>query len=121
MFRFNFLSILQGLGRQHFSGVVNQHSADDPVALNSSNRYFNSAYRETYKGQSCKAPPTRRRFPKVHKEPKEGQIKLHTTTTDWFKSPDVPHETPTQTLVSSQEPHLKPNPWKYSYQSLMKA
>ncbi|XP_072026732.1 testis-expressed protein 36-like [Amphiura filiformis] len=109
-----------GLGRHHFYGSVNQHESEDPVTGKSSQRHFNSSYRETYQGKACKTPPTRRRFPKVHNEAKEGRIKLHTTTTDWYKAPDVPYKTSTQTLVSSKEPHLKPNPWKYSYQSLMK-
>ena len=112
--------ILQGLGREHFYGSVNQHTTEDPVT-ESSQRHFNSSYKDTFKGNQCKTPPSRRRFPKVHKEPKQGTIKLHTTTTDWFKAPDVPYNTKTQVLVSSQEPHLKPNPWKYSYQSIMKS
>lgn len=106
-----------GLGREHFYEDKNQHTSRDTVTWKNPQREFHTAYRDTYHGKPCRKPPTKRRFPKVHADPREGQIKLDTTTSDWYKSPEVPYNTATQTLVSSKEPHLKPNPWKYSYKN----
>ena len=74
-----------------------------------------TVYRSDYLGQATSAPPTMRRFPRIHKEGVPGMAKLDTTTTDWFREPDVPHRTPLHVLAVSQEPFLPPNHFKYSY------
>ncbi|KAJ8025963.1 hypothetical protein HOLleu_33676 [Holothuria leucospilota] len=102
-----------GLGKRLTHGPGRQHNSNDSIAWNSTERHYSTSTGSTYTGKRCKEPPTHR-FPQEHKEPQEGLIKPSTTTTEWFKPPDVPYKTDTQVLVSSQEPHLKPNPWKYS-------
>ncbi|XP_022080729.1 testis-expressed protein 36-like [Acanthaster planci] len=107
-----------GLGKRLFHGDERQHGSKDFYTWDLPEQdLLSTNYRDAFPGRPCRQPPTRRRFPRQHSEPKHGQQKLDTTTTDWFRSPDVPYKTETQTLVSSQEPHLKPNPWKYSYKA----
>ena len=81
---------------------------------------YNSIYSVNYEGNQSTQNPTRRRFPKIHKQGLPSLAKLDTTTTDWFKEPDVPHTTPLQVLATSQEPFLGPNKWKYSNHGLSK-
>ncbi|XP_041370681.1 uncharacterized protein LOC121384374 [Gigantopelta aegis] len=81
-------------------------------------RNFDSLYHDSFEGKPTPFPPVHRRFPKTYKEPAEGPIKLDTTTTDRFRSPDVPYKTPLHVLALSQEPFPKHNRWKYSYQPL---
>jgi hypothetical protein len=79
------------------------------------NYNYKTEYYDRYDGEDTKEAPTRRRFPKIHKEGDPNIEKLDTTTTDWFTSPTVPHKTPTHVLAVSQEPFLPSNSWKYSY------
>ncbi|XP_071792759.1 testis-expressed protein 36-like [Asterias amurensis] len=106
------------LGKRLFHGDDRQHGSKNFYTWDLPNQDLNSTnYGDAFTGRQCREPPTRRRFPRQHAEPREGKQKLDSTTTDWFRSPDVPYKTETQTLVSSKEPHLKPNPWKYSYKA----
>lgn len=75
---------------------------------------YNTVQSDSYQGDSITDPPEMRRFPKICQEPQEGRIKLDTTTSDWFKCPDIPHKTPLHVLAVSQEPYLQHNAWKYS-------
>jgi hypothetical protein len=107
-----------GLGKRLFHGQERQHSSEKFYTWDKPDQdVYGTNYSDAFTGRTCKNPPTRRRFPQKHAEPQQGPQKLDTTTSDWFRSPDVPYKTETQTLVSSQEPHLKPNPWKYSYKA----
>ncbi|XP_033113413.1 testis-expressed protein 36-like [Anneissia japonica] len=107
----------QGLGKKLWQGEKRQHNSRDLITWENGNLQYSTYYRDTYKGTPCKEPLTQRRFPRIHTEPKQGTIKLETTTTDWYQPPKVPYETPTQILASSQEPFLEHNPWRYSYKS----
>lgn len=104
----------QGLGKKLFKGSERQHNSNDTITWNSPERHYSTSTGSTYTGTPCKEPPTQRRFPREYTEPSGGPAKPSTTTTEWFVPPDVPYKTDTQVLVSSQEPHLKHNPWKYS-------
>ncbi|XP_071948995.1 testis-expressed protein 36-like [Antedon mediterranea] len=108
----------QGLGKKLWQGEKRQHNSRDLITWETGhNLHYSTYYHDTYKGTPTNKPPTHRRFPRVHSEPKQGSIKLDTTTTDRYQSPDVPHKTPTQILASSQEPFIKHNPWRYSYKA----
>lgn len=58
-----------------------------------------------------------RRFSRHIAEPTSGNITLPTTTTQYeaLGEGKSPYKTSTQVLVSSLEPHLRRNMWKYSY------
>lgn len=103
-----------GLGKKLFKGSERQHNSNDTITWNSPERHYSTSTGSTHTGTPCKEPPTQRRFPREYTEPSGGATKPSTTTTEWFVPPDVPYKTDTQVLVSSQEPHLKHNPWKYS-------
>ncbi|XP_071827779.1 uncharacterized protein [Apostichopus japonicus] len=103
-----------GLGKKLYQGRERQHSSNDTITWNSPERHYSTSTASTYTGEPCKEPPKMRRYPREHQEGAEGPSKPSTTTTEWFQPPDVPFRTDTQVLVSSQEPHLKANPWKYS-------
>ncbi|XP_070539666.1 testis-expressed protein 36-like [Ptychodera flava] len=106
-----------GLGKRLMPPHERQHFSKDLVSWEKRDFYGNTIHATSYQQRHCKNPPTRRRFPKIHPEGKPGHVKIDTTTTEWFRSPEVPYRTPTQTLASSQEPFLKHNPWKYSYRA----
>lgn len=83
-------------------------------------RDLHTTYGTSFIGDQRTSAPVYRRFAKVYKQPSSGGVKLDTTTTDQFKSPDVPYRTPTHVLAISQEPFLKHNAWKYSNHGLRK-
>ncbi|KAJ8317046.1 hypothetical protein KUTeg_004950 [Tegillarca granosa] len=83
-------------------------------------RDLHTTYGTSFTGNQTTSAPVYRRFAKVYKQPSGGAVKLDTTTTDQFKSPDVPYRTPTHVLAISQEPFLKHNAWKYSNHGLRK-
>lgn len=84
------------------------------------NHDYHSIYRVDFDGNQSTEGPAHRRFPRAHKEGNDGLATLNTTTTKWFREPDVPYQTPLQVLASSQEPFLKANRWKYSNHGLTK-
>ncbi|XP_077992268.1 testis-expressed protein 36-like [Glandiceps talaboti] len=106
-----------GLGKRLLPPTERQHFSKDLVSWEKKDFYGKTNYKGEYQQRHCKNPPTRRRFPQIHEEGKPGPKKLDTTTSDWYRAPEVPHETSTQVLASSQEPFLKHNPWKYSYKA----
>ncbi|XP_019625929.1 PREDICTED: testis-expressed sequence 36 protein-like [Branchiostoma belcheri] len=73
-----------------------------------------SSYAVSFRGDRDTESPTRRRFPRTYSEPRQGGIKLDTTTTDWSNES---HRTPLQVMASAQEPFLPHNPWRYSYKA----
>ncbi|XP_041477365.1 testis-expressed protein 36-like [Lytechinus variegatus] len=109
-----------GLGKKLEHGSKRQHNSEDFVTWKSPDRFFKTDYQAEYQGKPTKNPPTTRRFPRKYPEPDQGLIELPTSTTHTFEPPKVPYDTPTQVLVSSKEPHLKPNPWKYSYKAYVR-
>ncbi|XP_002740580.1 testis-expressed protein 36-like [Saccoglossus kowalevskii] len=106
-----------GLGKKLLPPEERQHYSKQLISWDKKDFFSDTNYYNSYQTRHCKNPPTRRRFPRIHSEGKAGSTKLDTTTTEWFKPPEVPHETKTQVLASSQEPFLKHNPWKYSYKA----
>jgi len=112
------------LGKRLTAPPERQHHTDkDYIKHNSRhpiNFDYNTIYGLEYEGNQSTKRPSHRRFPKIHKEGSDGLAKLNTTTTDWFKEPDVPHKTPLHVLAVSQEPFLPHNAWKYSNHGLAK-
>ncbi|XP_048746081.1 uncharacterized protein LOC125658732 isoform X2 [Ostrea edulis] len=100
---------LPELRLHHSEKTFLKHHSRNPVDAD-----LNTNYRVAYIGQPTEHPPVHRRFARKYKEPETGSIKLQTTTTDWYKPPEVPHRTSTRVLAVSQEPFPKHNPWKYS-------
>ncbi|XP_071484048.1 testis-expressed protein 36-like [Diadema antillarum] len=109
-----------GLGKRLEHGSKRQHNSKDFVTWNSPDRCYQTDYQAEYEGKPTRHPPSHRRFPRTFPEREEGLIDLPTSTTHVYQPPMVPYATPTQVLVSSKEPHLKPNPWKYSYKAYVK-
>lgn len=112
------------LGKRLTAPTQRQHYTDkDNIKHNSRqaiNFDYNTNYGIEYEGNQSTGRPSHRRFPKVHNEGTTGLAKLDTTTTDWFKNPDVPHKTPLHVMAVAQEPFLGHNKWKYSNHGLSK-
>lgn len=106
-----------GLGKRLVPPEERQHRSEDLVAWQKKDFYGTTNYNYSYQLRHCRSPPKRRRFPTIHQESKPGLIELDTTTNKWFTAPDVPYETRTHVLATSQEPFLQHNPWKYSYRA----
>ena len=100
---------LPDLRLHHTEKSFLKHHSRDPVDAD-----LNTNYRVAYLGQPTEKPPVHRRFPRKYQTPATGSQQLQTTTTSWYRSPDVPFRTPTHVLAVSQEPFPKHNPWKYS-------
>ena len=77
-----------------------------------------SCYTASYQGVPGEDMSKLRRFPRQHAEGKPGSAPLATTTTEWFREPDIPHKTPLHVLAISQQPFLRPNKWAYSYRPI---
>lgn len=102
--------------RQHFTDKdYLKHSGRTIV-----NHDYNTIYGSDFEGRPTTEPPTKRRFPRIHKDGDPSLTKLTTTTTAQFREPDVPFRTPLHVLAVSQEPFLAANKWKYSHHGLPK-
>ncbi|KAL5022029.1 hypothetical protein ScPMuIL_001184 [Solemya velum] len=79
-----------------------------------------STYSLSYMGESQPrlSHQYRRRFPKAYRQPPTEDVKIDTSTTNWYRHTDVPRRTPMHVLAMSQEPFLKHNAWRYSYHGL---
>ncbi|XP_013383165.1 testis-expressed protein 36 [Lingula anatina] len=102
--------------RQHYTGKdFVKHYGRITIASD-----FNSTYGTSFLGEPTEKPPSYRRFPKLHTNSHPGPVNLSTTSRSWIKQEELPFKTPTQVLASSQEPFLKHNCWKYSYNGISK-
>lgn len=110
------LFYFQGLGRRTFPDRC-QHYSNNLITWNTNND-ARSCYMASYQGDSGDDNSRYRRFPRIHSEPKPGSAPLETTTTKWFRRPDIPHKTPLHVLAITQEPFLIPNKWAYSYRPI---
>ncbi|KAK2163790.1 hypothetical protein LSH36_74g09021 [Paralvinella palmiformis] len=113
-------SIVSSDNRQHWTDSDFLKHYGKTVTDYDYNTQYKIQYNTQYGAQHTQDSPNKHRFPKIYKEPDANQQKLDTTTTNWFTSPDVPHQTPLQVLATSQEPFPAANAWKYSYHSLAK-
>ncbi|XP_062510874.1 uncharacterized protein LOC134186825 [Corticium candelabrum] len=107
-----------GLGRHKLAGHKSHHASEDLISWQQpdNNSPLQTSYQASYSTSPNTTPhdqPTRRRFPKCHASGNPDATTA-TSTTTWFDN-DKKHRTPNQVLVSSQEPYLPHNPWKYSY------
>ena len=113
---FLYLFYFQGLGRRTFSDRC-QHYSSNLITWNANND-ARSCYMASYLGSQGEDNSRNRRFPRVHPEAKPGSAPLQTTTTKWFRRPDIPYKTPLHVLAITQEPFLTPNRWAYSYRPI---
>ena len=113
----------RSLGRRAFSSIDRQHFTPKEYLHHDSimpipNEYF-SIYGKDYKGRPTSEPPTKRRFPQTFKEPVEGIIEISTSTPLWQPNSGE-KRVPIKVLATSQQPYLKSNFWKYSYNAIPK-
>ncbi|XP_076806431.1 testis-expressed protein 36-like [Clavelina lepadiformis] len=110
----------QGLGKQKIFGDKCQHSSTDLLTWGRQisptfSQDRNSLYREDFSYKQIRSQELHRRYSKQYPVPSNGLIGISSNTTLWVtKDEDIPR-TYLQTLANTQEPHSKPNPWKYSY------
>lgn len=105
-----------GLGRRTFPDRC-QHYSNNLITWETNNDP-RSCYMASYHGLQGDDNSRYRRFPRVHLDGKPGSAPSETTTTKWFKQPDVPYKTPLHVLAITQEPFLTPNKWAYSYRPI---
>ncbi|XP_022783698.1 uncharacterized protein LOC111324415 isoform X2 [Stylophora pistillata] len=106
----------EGLGRRTFPDRC-QHYSNNLIAWKTNNDP-RSCYMASHQGLPGDDNSRYRRFPQVHLEGKPGSAPSETTTTKWFKQPDIPYKTPLHVLAITQEPFLSPNKWAYSYRPI---
>jgi len=109
----------RSLGKRSTASPLRQHGTDKDYLKHRGrvivNHEYNTIYDSDFQGQATAEPPTRRRFPRQHKEGAPGLAKLTTSTTRWSEEASPELKTSTQVLAVSQEPFLPANHWKYSY------
>ncbi|XP_045189327.2 testis-expressed protein 36-like isoform X2 [Mercenaria mercenaria] len=107
------------LGRNLIDPHLRLHSTDKDylkhLGREVTNYDYHSTYNKSYLGRDIEEPPRYRRFSKSLPPAEQGTVPLSTTTTAWLPTASPQHKTDTQVLAVSQEPFLKHNPWKYSY------
>ena len=121
-----FVYSLQGqtsrqLGRNLIDPHLRLHNTDKHFLKHFGNKVldfdYHSTYQKSFKGKDTQEAPTRRRFRKSLPPADPGPVALTTTVTAWIPEESSRHKTDTQVLAVSQEPFLKHNPWKFSYNS----
>ena len=80
-----------------------------------------------FRGTQSEEPIVHRRYPRRHilseslrkaREEPGGTAIITTRNDEWFRNTGDGFKLKTQTLINTQQPHLKPNKWKYSNHGL---
>ena len=100
---------LQGFGKR----IVTERSQhiSSSITRNSTSPNLKSTYQLSYNGKKSE-PCQFKRFPRIYPAPGTGQTTL---STKWWEPKDD-SKTKLHVLAITQEPHSKPNQWRYSYQ-----
>nr|CAB3266912.1 testis-expressed sequence 36 protein-like [Phallusia mammillata] len=110
----------QGLGKQKTVFANGQHCSEDIVAWTEQNRRhkkndINSLYREDFAVKERPLSCHCRRYSKFYTPSTSNLLSTPSNVTMWVGNDEIVPQTYLQTLANTQEPHLKANPWKYSY------